>query len=230
MINTTINRKATVKVARALGDLNDEVVFVGGAMVSLYIDSKGAEDVRPTKDLDLSFQITSLGQLELLRQKLVARGFSEARDQKAICRFTFEDLLVDVMSTQAIGWAPANRWFKAGFDKAISVAIEEQSINILPLSYFLAAKLDAFFARGINNPYTSRDMEDIVYLFNYIDDIEDVMNQPDKTVNQYIQDSVLRMLSSASVLGAMSGHIYPAGNDEIMQHVLYQMKKLTHGL
>ncbi|MFM9946679.1 MAG: hypothetical protein ACKV1O_01960 [Saprospiraceae bacterium] len=35
--NTVINRKATVKIARALGELNGQVVFVGGAMVSLYI-------------------------------------------------------------------------------------------------------------------------------------------------------------------------------------------------
>ena len=42
--NTTLNRKATIKVAKALGELNRKVVFVGGAMVSLYIDDPAAED------------------------------------------------------------------------------------------------------------------------------------------------------------------------------------------
>jgi len=51
MRNTLINRKATIKVAQALGELCDEVVFVGGAMVSLYIDDPYAEDIRPTKTL-----------------------------------------------------------------------------------------------------------------------------------------------------------------------------------
>ena len=32
--NTTINSEATKKIARALGDLNKDVVFVGGAVVS----------------------------------------------------------------------------------------------------------------------------------------------------------------------------------------------------
>ena len=41
---------ATVKIAKALGELNRKVVFVGGAMVSLYIDDPSAEDLRPTKD------------------------------------------------------------------------------------------------------------------------------------------------------------------------------------
>lgn len=37
MKNTIINRRATKRVADALGDLNDKVVFVGGAMISLYL-------------------------------------------------------------------------------------------------------------------------------------------------------------------------------------------------
>lgn len=75
MKNQIINRKATIKVAKALGELNKEVVFVGGAMVAMYIDDPAAEDIRPTKDLDLTFQITTPGKLEELREKLIAKGF-----------------------------------------------------------------------------------------------------------------------------------------------------------
>lgn len=75
MKNNFINRQATLKIARALGELNSRVVFVGGAMVSLYADDPAAEDVRPTKDIDLTFQITSPGKLEQLREELVAKGF-----------------------------------------------------------------------------------------------------------------------------------------------------------
>lgn len=38
--NTQINRLATTKVATALGELNEQVVYVGGAVVSLYINYK----------------------------------------------------------------------------------------------------------------------------------------------------------------------------------------------
>jgi len=37
MKNALINRKAAIKIAKALGDLNNEVVFVGGAMVSIQL-------------------------------------------------------------------------------------------------------------------------------------------------------------------------------------------------
>jgi|GEM_PF-6691593 len=36
MKNTIINRKVIQKVAKALGDLNDQVIYVGGA-TDLYI-------------------------------------------------------------------------------------------------------------------------------------------------------------------------------------------------
>jgi hypothetical protein len=38
--NTLINREAAKKIALALGELNKNVVYVGGAVVSLYIDNQ----------------------------------------------------------------------------------------------------------------------------------------------------------------------------------------------
>ncbi len=75
MKNTLINRKAIKKVASALGELNEKVIYVGGAVVSLYIDDTAADDVRPTKDVDISIKIASLGELEELRQTLAQKGF-----------------------------------------------------------------------------------------------------------------------------------------------------------
>jgi hypothetical protein len=45
-------------VHKALGDLRDKVVFVGGATVSLYID-RTASEVRPTEDVDLLVELVS---------------------------------------------------------------------------------------------------------------------------------------------------------------------------
>jgi hypothetical protein len=50
-------------IAFALRELNEQVVFVGGAITGLYINDPAAVDVRPTKDVDISFAITSLGEL-----------------------------------------------------------------------------------------------------------------------------------------------------------------------
>ena len=142
--NTLINRLATTKVAIALGELNEQVVYVGGAVVSLYIDDLAAEDVRPTKDVDISLEIVSLGHLESIRELLSKKGFVQSHEDKVICRFRLEDIKVDVMSTKSIGWAPGNRWFDAGFQHAFTYEIDGLQLQLLPLPYYIAAKLDAY--------------------------------------------------------------------------------------
>ena len=67
MENTLVNRKVIKIIANALGELNERVVYVGGAVVSLYSNDPAADDVRPTQDLDISMEIASVGELEKLR-------------------------------------------------------------------------------------------------------------------------------------------------------------------
>jgi len=224
--NTIINRKATIKVAKALGELNQEVVFVGEAMVSLYIDDKAAEDIRPTKDIDITFQVTTAGKLEALREKLNEKGFKEATDEKVICRFKYDDLLVDVMSTQEVGWAPSNQWFEPGFERAIEVDLEGFKVKVLPLPYFLASKMDAFFDRGIKDLYASHDFEDIIYIFNYTSDLVEQVLSSDKDVTHYLQESVQKIIGDDKILAAMPGHLYFDGLDERMEIIIEKMKQI----
>ena len=48
-----VNIQAVQLVAAGLQDLRDQVVFVGGAVVSLYANDPGADVPRPTSDIDL---------------------------------------------------------------------------------------------------------------------------------------------------------------------------------
>jgi hypothetical protein len=54
MKNTLINKAIIKKIAVALGELNEKVIYVGGATVCLYINDPAADDVRPTKDIDIT--------------------------------------------------------------------------------------------------------------------------------------------------------------------------------
>jgi hypothetical protein len=113
--NMFINRDAIKRIANALDNLNDQVIYVGGAVVSLYINDSLAEDVRPTKDIYISLAIATIGELENLRQQLSKKGFVQNPEEKEMCRFEYTGIKVDVMSTKAVGWAPANPWFEPGF-------------------------------------------------------------------------------------------------------------------
>ncbi len=93
--NQTINLKVVEKVARALGELNNDVIYVGGAVVSLYVTDEGAEQPRPTKDIDISVQISSYGQMEELREKLALKKIYPAPTEKVMYRYSHEEILID---------------------------------------------------------------------------------------------------------------------------------------
>ncbi|MGB5355164.1 MAG: nucleotidyl transferase AbiEii/AbiGii toxin family protein [Eudoraea sp.] len=215
--NTLINREATKKVALALGNLNKEVVYVGGAMVSLYINDPAAEDIRPTKDIDLTFQLTTFAKLEKLREQLIERGFTQNAEDTVNCRFRYEDLKVDVMSTKSVGWAPSNRWFAAGFDKALTKTVDDITIKLLPLPFFIATKMEAFFERGIKDVYASHDLEDIVYLFNYTTNIDYQLIRATQEVNIYLREKLKEIIENKTILTAIRGSLYYEQADERME-------------
>lgn len=229
MKNQIINRKATLKVAHALGELNRGVVFVGGAMMSMYIDDAAAEDIRPTKDLDLTFQITTVGKLEELRQQLVQKGFIQSHEDNVICRFRFDDLLIDVMSTQAVGWAPSNRWFMPGFEKAYSLDLDGTIIRLMPLPYFLASKMEAFFDRGVHDLYASHDYEDILYIFNYSTGVVQEVQQTGGEVGHYLKECVVGMMNDERIRSAMPAHLFYETADERLAIIMEKMKAIADG-
>ncbi len=228
--NTQINRAVTKKIAHALGPWNDRVVYVGGAVVSLYVNDPSAEDVRPTKDLDLTLKIASLGELEALREALIQRGFVQSANDSVICRFRYEDVLVDVMGTEPVGWAPGNRWFKQGFDLAFRYRIDELVINLLPLPYFLATKFDAFFERGINDIWASHDYEDIIYLFNHVSDITNQVLQSEEKVKSYLSECSTKILENRNLREAIVGNLFHEGQEERLQLILLKLKTIADGL
>lgn len=227
---TLINKEATKKVALALGNLNEQVVYVGGAVVSLYINDSAAEDVRPTKDIDLTFQIATPSKLEELREDLNAKGFFQSSEEDVICRFLYEDLKIDVMSTQSVGWAPSNPWFKKGFDKSIKVNIEDIIIKVLPLPYFLATKMEAFLDRGINDIYASHDLEDIVYLFNYTTDIDTQILASDNDIKLSLAKHLKLLTENRTIMNAIRGNLYYEQADERMEIINERFQNIIDGI
>ncbi|MBO0592918.1 nucleotidyl transferase AbiEii/AbiGii toxin family protein [Cellulophaga sp. E16_2] len=228
--NTLINRLATKKVALALGELNDKVVYVGGAMVSLYIDDRAAEDIRPTKDIDLTFQVASMSKLEQLREELNLKGFYQSSQEEVICRFLYDDLKIDVMSTQSVGWAPSNIWFEKGFNQAISIALGEISIKVLPLPYFLATKMEAFYDRGIKDVYGSHDLEDLVYLFNYTSNIDSQILASNNELKQYLAKKITDFTENRTIMSAMRGSLFYEHADERMEIIKKRFQNIIDGI
>ncbi len=79
MENKTINIGVVREVAKGLKDLKDDMVFVGGAVVSLYTDDPAADEIRPTQDVDMTLNILNLGHWNKLQEQLSNLGFFRIR-------------------------------------------------------------------------------------------------------------------------------------------------------
>jgi hypothetical protein len=206
LINKKINESIIKKVADALGQLNERVVYVGGSVVSLYADNSAADDVRPTKDVDIFLEIVSYGKLVKLQEELAAKGFYPAKDEEIMCRFSYDDILLDIMSTTDVGWAQADKWFEPGMKNLEQIQIGETTINVLHISYFLATKFNAFHDRKVD-ARTSRHFEDIVYVLNNRNNlIEEIINSPEDVKNYLVQE--FQEILKAEYKEAVLGHLY----------------------
>src|SRR5690606_16028090 len=153
----------------------------------------------------------------------------QSSKDNVICRFRLQDIKVDVMSTKEIGWAPANPWFAPGFERAISVQIEEKTIKILPFTYFLATKFSAFTSRGGRDPRMSHDFEDIVYLLNYtLNFKEEIINSPDEDVKQYLIESFRKILQDDKLQEAIIGNLYFEDQMARFERIIEELKIIVN--
>ena len=230
MKNATINRGVIKIIARALGELNEQVIYVGGATVGLYINDPAADDVRPTKDVDISLSIATIAELEKIREELTRRKFIQTNEYDVICRFRYAEVKVDVMNTKAIGWAPANPWFAPGFALKEKLEVEEQIIQILPLPYFLATKFEAYNGRGKNEPRTSHDFEDIVYVLENRTDIAEQIITAPEDVKPFLKSEFESILKDSAKQEAILGNLYYETRDERFNMIIEKLKIIVNGI
>ena len=69
-------------VAAKLGELRNEVVFLGGCTTALFIDDPNIPDVRYTFDVDCVVDVISLSQYHKLEKKLKDLGFKQSASEE----------------------------------------------------------------------------------------------------------------------------------------------------
>lgn len=226
--NQTINLKAVEKVAISLEELNKDVVYVGGAVVSIYVTDKGAEQPRPTKDIDIAVQISTYAQMDALREKLALKNIYPAPSEKVMYRYSLEDILIDFIPYKETPLGPTNSWLKSGFERAYPVPIGKIEIKVLPVSLFLATKWEAFKSRG-NDPRTSHDFEDIIYILdNNKEIVRDVVNA-NEDVQYFLKKMSHEILNHHSTNEIIECHINPftvAERKEIVIKKLHEIHSI----
>ena len=195
-------------IAGLLEELKEDVVFVGGATVSLYADTMAAE-ARPTDDVDVVIELASYHGYAELDERLRAAGFVNDAESGVICRYQIQGITVDIMPThpEVIGFS--NKWYPAGFKEAISIKVDDRSIKIFSLPFFIASKLEAFKSRGKGNYLFSSDFEDIVYVLENNSQAQELLHNASPEVLTYLQNAFAEMLADPDFEEGLTAHLEP---------------------
>ncbi len=191
-----------------LGDLADELVFIGGSVIGLYIKDTNVMSVRPTKDVDCVVKATSRVEYEALSQKLRAKGFNEDMQSDVMGRFRSESLILDVMPTEKKILGYTNRWYEPGIKNSQTIDLDGTlKIRVFSIPYLVASKVDAFRGRGQNDFRLSADIEDLVTLFDGIGDISEQLASAPPDVGQSLLADLKEWLEKDEFLESITGHI-----------------------
>lgn len=211
-------------VANALGNLNEKIVFVGGATISLYPDRQVFE-IRPTDDVDVIIEILNYQNRIALEGKLIEIGFSPDIESGVICRYKIQGIVVDIMPTNDPTIGFNNKWYPAGFYHAIDYVIDENcKVKILDAPYFIATKLEAFKGRGNKDGRMSQDFEDIIYVLENRAAIWEEMNNSSEDLSNYLRTEFLNLLQNPNHVEWIDGHV-ERGNPPATDTIIDAMKK-----
>jgi predicted nucleotidyltransferase len=191
----------------ALEELAKDVVFVGGATVSLY-STRPETKTRATDDVDIVIEILHYRDYAAIEEKLRSKGFINDVQSGIICRYIIHGITVDIMPTSENVLGFKNKWYAEAYAHAMSINLEEGlSVRIFTAPYFLATKLDAFVDRGENEGRFSTDFEDIVHVLHNRRTIWEEMNDANESVRQYLKNEFRKLLDQKYIDEWIEAHL-----------------------
>jgi predicted nucleotidyltransferase len=203
--NTALLR---LTVAR-LGDLSDELVFVGGCATGLLITAMRAQSVRVTTDVDVIVQVATIRDYYAIEARLQGRGFARDMSPEApICRWVAPGLQLDVMPSEPDLLGFSNRWYPLAVTTARPYALaSERTIRLVTAPLFVATKLEAFRGRGKGDYLASHDLEDIVTVVDGRAELTDEVIAAPAPVREYLQASFASLVADERFVNALAGHL-----------------------
>jgi hypothetical protein len=188
------------QAAGVLGPLLcEEIVFIGGACIGLWLTDPSSPKPRPTKDVDVVVEVRSRLGYEQFSERMRARGFSEDMQSTVICRWHHQrtELLLDAMPANPAILGFFNRWQVEALQHAVKRELPSGAvIRAASAPYLLATKLEAFDGRGRHDVIASRDFEDVITLIDGRSELFDEIQAAPTDVRAYLTGRLaeLRMI------------------------------------
>ena len=209
------NNERLQTIASAMQELNARLVYVGGAMAGAYANDPTATEPRTTLDVDCVVDSNSYAEHAAFEELLREKHFHNDHDSEppVICRWVYNGELVDVMSMNEQSLSFGNRWYRIGFEhRELYTLPSGQLIYRLPVTYYVATKIEALLSRGGEDWRGAKDFEDIIYVLNYCTDFLDKFHAEEGFVKNYLAEQLAAMLKRPNLSEEIECAINP---DEI---------------
>ena len=76
MYHKVINLALVVQVSEGLKELREKMVFIAGAVISLYTDDPTVDEIRPTTDIDMTINLANYAEWAKMQERLAELSFS----------------------------------------------------------------------------------------------------------------------------------------------------------
>ena len=194
-----------------LGELADDLVFVGGCATGLLLTDPAAAPVRATYDVDAIAQVLSRAEYYQFAEKLKGKGFREDAEEGApMCRWRHENVILDVMPIDPNILGFGSDWYQEAQENAVKFALPSgNTIFLITSSFFLITKLDAFNGRGKGDYMQSHDIEDIVTVLDGRPELLDELEKAEPKVKQELASRFEALRQNTKFIDAVAGHLAP---------------------
>ena len=201
-------------VARALGPVCEDVVFVGGCATGLLLTQERADRIRITEDVDIIAHALTVHDYHAIESKVRKQGFSnDMRSGAPICRWVYKNVTLDLMPTAKEILGFANRWYPLAIETAQRVQLPSGlQIKLIAAPVFIATKLEAFkdrgtYANGQPDFLGSHDLEDIITVTDRRPELLNECAAMPVELRVYLAQEFLKLFANADFETTLAGHL-----------------------
>lgn len=204
------------RAAQELAPFLDEVAFVGGATIALWITDQAAPEPRVTKDVDAVVEVATRVAWYRFEDRLRAHGLRNDESSRVICRWRAgslgDELLIDLMPGDATILGFENRWQRPALEHASPLSLPSgQRIRAISPPYLMATKLEAWGGRGGGDHLRSHDLEDIITLVDGRAEIVDEVRDASGDLRSYLTREIATLLEQPRFLDTVDGTVVGFG-------------------
>jgi hypothetical protein len=192
----------------ALAPVARDFVFLGGAVVPLYLTPAGRSKARATVDADCTVKVAGTLDRVTLDESLRRDARLSQDPESHIGRWIDDSsavgrLLIDVVTHDA---RESPRFYEQAASQPVPHVLSGTKILTFSLPFLFATKLVAYDSRGAADPHGSKDLEDIVQLLqNSKPDLVDLVSNC-QDVRDYVAEWANEFSRQRWFAGLLEGH------------------------